>query len=396
MDSVQKMLEAKLGNRSLVIYGFGVTGKWLAGNFRTTYFVDTDIKKEGSHFLGVPVLRPQILTNLDSNKYLVVVTVVDLFDVVSILNHLQCEWTSLYHFLDGGPLDSLGINTTGETDGFVRYSLDTVLECQRMHYDPTKFYLRSVDVVITEKCSLRCIDCANLMQFYDKPKNFELIDIVAGVINLASKVDWISELRIIGGEPFMNKEIYTVIKQLSEIPNVGRCVIYTNGMIVPKDTELRSLSKDRVLFSITDYGELGRNLSKTITVLSEGGFNFRVHPPEHWTDSGRILDEELTKDQATELFAKCCGKNLFTLIADRLYRCPFAANADQLAAIPSDSANLVRVTEERDSIKSYTYGLSYIEACRRCPGRSFDAPIIQPAKQSKQPLSYKKWSVLLE
>ena len=31
-----------------------------------------------------------------------------------------------------------------------------------------------MDVVITERCSLKCKDCANLMQYYEKPQNSDL------------------------------------------------------------------------------------------------------------------------------------------------------------------------------------------------------------------------------
>ena len=61
-------------------------------------------------------------------------------------------------------------------------------------------------------------------------------------------------------------------------------------MIPPKEEELLNLNSSKLLFSITDYAELGRNLDKTIAILNKNGFAYRVHPPEHWTDSGKILE----------------------------------------------------------------------------------------------------------
>ena len=38
-------------------------------------------------------------------------------------------------------------------------------------FDESKTYLRSIDVMITTKCSMNCESCANLMQYYVSPKN---------------------------------------------------------------------------------------------------------------------------------------------------------------------------------------------------------------------------------
>ena len=91
------------------------------------------------------------------------------------------------------------------------------------------------------------------------------------------------------------------------------------------------------------------------------------------------------------MFAKCCGKNLFTLIDDKLYRCPFAANADNLNAIPINKSNSVKVLDTIKNIRDFAYKINYMEACMYCPGRSFDAPEIIPALQTKKPIEYKRF-----
>ena len=37
--------------------------------------------------------------------------------------------------------------------------------------------LKTLDVQITERCSLKCKDCSNLMQYYTKPQNAEMEDL---------------------------------------------------------------------------------------------------------------------------------------------------------------------------------------------------------------------------
>ena len=252
-------------------------------------------------------------------------------------------------------------------------------------------YLRSVDLVITEKCTLKCKDCANLMQFYELPVNYEIEDIINGISLLTENVSFIHEVRVIGGEPFLNKGIYEIVDKLMTMEKIHKVVIYTNGMIPPDVKKVKTFDSTKVLFSITDYAELGRNLNKTTQILDQYNLPYRVHPPEHWTDSGRILESSGDRDQAKTLFAKCCGKNLYTVIGQKLYRCPFAANADQLKAIPEDKSNFVRVDDTPDAIREFAYGIDYIDACFYCPGRSFDSPTITPAAQVKHSVPYKKF-----
>jgi hypothetical protein len=390
MESEYMIRSERIANKNIVIYGFGITGKWLSTIFEGKFFIDTDIKKWGDSFNGISVFSPEKLSHLNPNTDIVLVSVVDIFDVIPLLNYYGVSWISLSEVMSGQPL-IIEKNITNESDDFLRYSVETVLKCQDAYLSEDQFYLRSVDLVITEKCTLKCKDCANLMQFYETPVNYGVESIVNGLVSLAASTNFIHEVRVIGGEPFLNKDIYEVLDKISNIDNINKIIIYTNGMIPPKEDFVSVFDKNKIIFSITDYAELGRNLEKTKAILDKYAIPYRIHPPEHWTDSGRILDTKINSEDAKELFAKCCGKNLYTLIGEKLYRCPFAANADQLKAIPDHESNYVDVNNGGLVIKEFSYGIDSIDACAYCPGRSFDSPIIKPALQTKQPIPYKKF-----
>ena len=44
--------------------------------------------------------------------------------------------------------------------------------CKEIDYQ--KLNIKYIDIMITEKCSLKCKDCSNLMQYYQKPVNSDL------------------------------------------------------------------------------------------------------------------------------------------------------------------------------------------------------------------------------
>ena len=74
---------------------------------------------------------------------------------------------------------------------------------------------------------------------------------------------------MIGGEPFVTKEVYTIIERLLEQENISSIVIYTNGMVPLKREYLPLLKNSKIQFSVTDYADIGVDTSATKTFLEE-------------------------------------------------------------------------------------------------------------------------------
>ena len=73
-------------------------------------------------------------------------------------------------------------------------------------------------------------------------------------------------------------------------------------------------------------------------------------PPNNWTDSAIIRDQKRTEESMTDIFDRCCGKNLFTIMYGKLYRCPFVSNAERLHAIPYNDKNGISLDASLDEI----------------------------------------------
>ena len=293
-------------------------------------------------------------------------------------------------YLDGNDASET-INKTEETSDFINYSLNAVEKCQKAYVNKDELFLRSVDIVISEKCSLKCKDCSNLMQYYLHPRNFSSKTIVDEFEKLTSKVKHVFEVRLIGGEPFMNKEIYEIINYFCNHRKITKLVIYSNGTIPLKEDRLKNYQNSKLVFTITDYGKLSKNTDRVHQSLIKLNILTRRHPPEYWTDSGTIQNFNRSEDGMKEIFDLCCGKNLLTSMNGKLYRCPFAANADSLKGIPHNKSNYVNIDSDPKDIHKYIREIDYIPACNYCKGRSFDSQEIVPAIQTKDPIQYKKF-----
>ncbi len=123
------------------------------------------------------------------------------------------------------------------------YMSSRLAVCRKSHefyFDEDKVYMRSLDVMITTKCSLKCKDCSNLMQYYVEPKHTEHEQILSALNILNENVDYISEFRVIGGEPLMNKDWADIVNRISKKNAEAKIFIYTNATISPRDEQLES------------------------------------------------------------------------------------------------------------------------------------------------------------
>ena len=283
-------------------------------------------------------------------------------------------------------------------NNFVEYAVDTCILCHNSYLNPDKLFLRSVDIIITERCSLKCKDCSNLIQYYSKPTDCNSEGLGKSLDSFLSIVDEVNEFRVIGGEPFMNKDFDSTIKRLVDEPKVKKIVIYTNGTIIPKEDKMDCLKNDKILLFITDYGVLSRNLEALTQKLSDNDISFYVQKANGWTDCSKISKHYRNIQQQKEIFRNCCAKNTFSLLEGKLYRCPFSANANKLRAVPNFKEDYINILDEsidvmemKNKIREFLLEKKFLEVCDYCNGRSFGDPEIEPAIQIKKPLEYKRY-----
>ena len=264
--------------------------------------------------------------------------------------------------------------------------------------------MRSLDVMVTTKCSMKCESCANLMQYYSDPKNTDRENILTAINIIKSNVDDIGEFRIIGGEPLMNKDWANIVNGVNEMNPNRQIFIYTNGTIAPKDEQLESFHGKNVNFLITDYGKLSRNIDKLKEKLTKYKISHVSQPVDNWVDCSSIKHHKRTPSELKQVFSECCVKYIYTLLNGKLYRCPFIANAANLNAIPDNPANYVDLFSKTQNIKQKIQNLvratGFFPGCDFCDGRPYDTSnakvydgkgMITPAVQTTSVLPYKSY-----
>ena len=149
------------------------------------------------------------------------------------------------------------------------------------------------------------------MQFYQRPVNIGKNKLIEDLEDLLSVADEVNEIRIIGGEPLVNKDFDQVSLKAASFDQVNKVVIYTNGTICLPDEEIKKLRNEKVFVFISTYGDLSRNANKLRDKLIEFGVKFNFQPAYGWTECGGIKVWERTPQDNVEIFKNCCAKNFY-------------------------------------------------------------------------------------
>lgn len=385
----------------IVLFGAGRYGKLAQYAFErlgipATCFCDSDPLKHGTIFCGLPVISHEELAAMGRDTHLFVSNNY-IAPVVFIVKGMGFQ--NIYHCID--LLEA--VDFTGSNLGMSNAQIHVLIERHKaaaLILDaPTdsRVIIRGMDIMVTEACSMKCRDCSNLMQYYTAPKNSDPAVTMRAFDRMAKAVDIFMEVRLLGGEPFMNKRIHEIVDGLVEYPNVEKIAVFTNATIVPKNANLTSLRHPKVYLDITNYGVHSRNHDRLIAVLDADGIAYNTHAPQQWTDSGRIVHRERTEAQLKEMFARCCVNDVMTLLHDTLYRCPFSANAMNLEAVPRVAKDFIKLLDEnkddaaiRAEIRDLYTARDYISTCRYCNGRDFSVATVEPGVQTRTVLPYRK------
>jgi organic radical activating enzyme len=407
----------KNDNRPVVIFGAGMAGQVVhraatEQGIEIECFCDDNIKKDNTTLCGVKIFHTSTIKDRypDANF---IISAADIHDMIDNLVSIGYSEDNLYSCVSllkeydlSKFIEAQNYNDEDITSGFVEFAVKCTLACQEGFGTPDKVFMRSVDIVVTEKCTMKCVDCSNLMQYFENPISYKASDMSEAIDLLSTYADEIHEFRVIGGEPFVNKEWHLVMDALVEKANVKRVAIYTNGTIMPREHQIPSLKDDKVIFMITDYSGCGDNASDKKTanlsrfkkqvdrledLCKREGIDYRRHPPENWTDCGRIEKFNRTVEENKEVFKSCCCKNLITLSEGELHRCPFSAQITRLGVSNFEDDYIVlaekaSVGEMKQRLRSFLFEKDYIEACEYCPGRRLSDSQILPAIQTKKVL----------
>ncbi len=256
-----------------------------------------------------------------------------------------------------------------------------------------------MDFMVTERCSLKCSECLNLMQYYTSPQDESLETIKKTLTTIDANVDELMELRLLGGEPFMNKELYEIIDFASKLKNIKSVVIFSNGTIVPDEHKLELLTeKKRIIFFLSNYGVERQKIEQVKNTLCSVNFACYVadYTKGNWIKHSAFKANQLNKEETDKLFIQCTGKTCPTVLGGKLYVCEYAANAIRLEAVPHNESDWVRLEESgniKSKMKQYLDRREAVCPCYYCDrllNNKNNLEYVEPGRQLQTALKYER------
>lgn len=396
--SIEKLNENQY---DLIIFGAGLMGGIIqelceSNGISVACFLDNNVNKCENEKNGVPIHSLSYIQKEYQNP-LFILSPIGIAPQTSMRQQLDSEGlTEIYtvqQFVEN-------VSITNMTDVLKKIQLHKLKMADHKKKDSDILYIETLNFCITERCSLKCKDCCHLMQYYENPIDYKKEDLFSYLDRIDEVMDSVSELPILGGEPFVNKDVYDIVVYAQEKKSIQHILILTNATILPKKEELLRFDKNKVGFSISSYGELSIKTKEFCSLLDEMGLSYKCDYADTWSNGADIAYQNYSADTLKKVFHGCFAKFCTAFAYGIVYMCPFLAHASNLKAVPRDVVKGVDLMDKTTSldilkrnINQYLYGSESLAICQYCSGKSMGAEMkeIPPAIQTKTTLLYTKY-----
>ena len=247
-----------------------------------------------------------------------------------------------------------------------------------------KYILRQIVVCITERCTLKCKNCSQLMPKFTHPEDIDTEQVIESIHNLTDSITYVQDVTLLGGEPLMNKNLPQICKAVGELKKKGKIKfinIVSNATIVPNEDLLHVMKEYDIMIMFSDYGKLSANMEKAQQVCKDAGVQWRYaylggkneEKIEYWNELGSLEKRNLTKEQLDNKFKNCNSVYDCNMIyRGRYYFCSFSAFLSGLGIMEPEgnSFDLLNksITEEEriQGYRRYMEEERTIDGCYHC------------------------------
>ncbi len=251
-------------------------------------------------------------------------------------------------------------------------------------------YLGGVEINLTKRCTLRCRECANLLQYYDRPERIPADTVIRSVKRLLAVTDGIAMFKLLGGEPLLEQDLIKEILLLSEIRDSRKVLgiqIITNGTLLFREDVLEVMRKElRLGVLLSNYGNLSPKEEALKRQLTDAGIAWsETGLRDEWCAWGDPKQIYHDGERAKYLFDYCKNKSYCCTVLDgKFYTCPRSAHGDGLGFYNEKYVDLLQaesgdgvlngssedelITELREELRAYYYRTDAPEACASCTG----------------------------
>lgn len=254
------------------------------------------------------------------------------------------------------------------------------------HLKKSKNIIASMNLVVTTKCTLRCKDCLHLIPYHKCPKDVPYEEIEKNVQKLLKMVDIIGTITILGGEPFIYKDIDQILKLLISEKKVKKIAVTTNGTVMPKESTLKLLHNPKIIVIVSNYGAISKKVTEIKEIFQKYKVAYFAEPYHDWISAGGMEKRGYSKTEMESMFTNCFNAfHCASFYKDKLVSCPRELNLEllgvQKAAKESIVISDIKNREEMNAALMRFYNMKYTPACNYCDIGTEKGKLIPCAQQ---------------
>lgn len=392
-------LDYKPESGKLILYGAGVYGEYAFRALKKlgiTVDFFCDRSKFGSDLFGVPVISPEEIKKYKDDAYVIICASARFREIEIFLKkegfNKYYNMLSLFEVVSPDEIEKYHAMTYYDNT-FLRDQY--IMDMNEESSVTDEILVTTVTLHITERCTLNCRDCAEMMPYYKNPKDLNIDELIASLERFLACVEQLPVAAIQGGETFMHRELYRLVEYCCENPKIKQVSLTTNGTIVPFGQNLSCLHHPKAVVRINEYGEFSKNIPKLEETFKQTGVRYSIEYSKDalWSSIGGLEKRKYSEEQLRAVFNGCIFKNDIGIMNGRLSRCVRSRNGIALSAIPDckweylDLLADVPLEELKNQIKKLLK-LPYLNSCYYCDSPLFMDTEVERAVQAKGILPY--------
>jgi len=250
-----------------------------------------------------------------------------------------------------------------------------------------ELHFLDIHTAITTYCTLNCRNCNMFMNYYKNEvrRNISFEEFKDNFDKFFRLADFCYKVSILGGEPFLNKDLPQMIQWLYQTYNekIGEIVVVSNGTVLPSETVLESLLQAHVKVSVSDYTAsiaYSDRIEKLENVLRQRDIVFERNREMKWKDFYFPERKQGAEYTSVREHMMHCNPVFRGLNDHKFYYCHIVWSAVQAGLLKEEKSDYVSLEEYNDldsrrKLLEHDLGFvenGYVTMCRYCGGCGSD------------------------
>ncbi len=301
----------------IAIWGCGELGKCvyqlsLKFNNHVTAFIDSNTSLENTDIEGIPVFSFKQMDEIFKKEKTTV--------LLALRN--ACSIITILRILDNHNIKNVGIVKPRVLAMKSSAITDLNNEIVWLRKKGKKYnVIPRLELNIVDGCNLNCKGCSHFSNLFPKDSVYPISEYEKDLKQIA-KIGELVRLRLLGGEPFLAKNIIKYLSIARKIFSTSDIELVTNGLLIPsiENKVLEEIKNNDISLTISKYPPTLKIKEEIQKTLDKADINWRFDNYEI-SSFGKNLTLEKTHDKNITSI-NCISNGCIFLRQGKLYKCP--------------------------------------------------------------------------